>query len=67
MNIAGCNYDVKTIMKNIKIGTGFTIFILFFGMAAIEAFQSFNWLKAIFWFVIGLVFLLADNLKKEQK
>ena len=54
-------------MKNIKIGTGFTIFLLFFGMAAIEAFQSFNWLKAIFWFAIGLVFLVADNLKKEQK
>jgi hypothetical protein len=51
-------------MKNIKIGTGFTVFILFFGVSLIEAFETRNWLKAAFWLAIGLVFLLTDNLKR---
>jgi hypothetical protein len=51
-------------MKKIKIGTNFTIFLLFFGVALLEAFQTSNWLKAAFWLVIGIVFLLADNLKR---
>jgi hypothetical protein len=30
----------------------------------LETFQTRNWLKAVFWVAIGLVFLVADNLKK---
>jgi hypothetical protein len=52
-------------MKKIKLGTGFAVFLLFFGVAALEAFQSRNWLKAAFWAAIGIVFLVADNLKKK--
>jgi hypothetical protein len=51
-------------MKKIKLGTNFTIFLLFFGVAMLETFQTRNWLKAVFWVAIGLVFLVADNLKK---
>jgi hypothetical protein len=36
----------------------------FLGVAALEAFQSANWIKAVFWAAIGIVFLAADNLKK---
>ncbi|MDO8496266.1 MAG: hypothetical protein Q7S43_03210 [bacterium] len=43
-----------------KISTNFTIFILFFGVSAIEAVQTQNWLKVAFWLAIGLVFLWAD-------
>jgi len=46
-----------------KLGTNFAVFLLFFGVAALEAFQTRNWLKAAFWLAIGIVFLLADNLK----
>jgi len=52
-------------MKGIRLGTNFAIFVLFFGVATIEAFQSQSWLKAIFWLTIGIVFLLADNLNKR--
>jgi len=45
----------------IKLGTNFTVFLLFFGVATLEAFQTQDWLKAILWLAIGLVFLLADN------
>ena len=50
-------------MKRIKLGANFTIFLLFFGVATLEAFQTHNWIKAAFWLAIGIVFLLADNLR----
>lgn len=51
-------------MKGIKLSTNFAVFLLFFGVAALEAFQTRNWIKAAFWVVIGIVFLMSDNLKK---
>jgi len=51
-------------MKKIKLGTNFAVFILFFGVGILEAFQTSNWPKAVFWFAIGIVFLVADNLKR---
>lgn len=53
-------------MKRIRFGPGITIFLLFFGVATLEAFQTRSWLKAGFWFAIGLVFLIADNLKRRN-
>jgi len=50
-------------MKKIDF-TNLAIFFLFFGVSVIESFQTQNWLKVIFWFVIGLVFLFADLKKK---
>jgi len=47
--------------------TNFAVFLLFFGVAAVEAFQTKNWLKVIFWCAIGLVFLIADLRKKKNK
>jgi hypothetical protein len=52
-------------MKKMRLSTNFTVFLLFFGVAALEAFQTANWAKAAFWAAIGIVFLLADNMKKE--
>ena len=54
-------------MKKISLSTNFTVFLLFFGVAMIEAFQTRNWIKAAFWLAIGIVFLAADNLKKEKR
>jgi hypothetical protein len=51
-------------MKNIRFGANITIFLLFFGVATLEAVQTRNWLKALFWLAIGIVFLAADNLKR---
>jgi hypothetical protein len=50
-------------VKKIKFGTNFAIFLLFFGVAALEAFQTRNWLKDGFWLAIGIMFLLADNIR----
>lgn len=51
-------------MKKIKPGTGFAVFIIFFGISMLEAFETQNWLRAIFWLAIGVGFFVADNLKK---
>jgi hypothetical protein len=54
-------------MKKIRLSTNFTVFLLFFGVAMLEAFQTRNWIKAGFWLAIGIVFLAADNLKKKRE
>jgi hypothetical protein len=53
-------------MKRPRLGANFTVFLLFFGVATLEAFQTQNWLKTIFWLAIGVGFLVADNLRKAQ-
>jgi len=51
-------------MSGIKLGTNFAVFLLFFGVAALEALQTHNWIKAAFWAAIGVVFLVADNSRR---
>jgi hypothetical protein len=46
-----------------RLGANSVIFILFFGISLLEAFQSHQWLKAFFWLAIGFVFLRADLIK----
>jgi hypothetical protein len=52
-------------MKGINLGANFAVFVLFFGVSVLEAFQTRNWLKALFWLAIGIVFLLADRKATE--
>ena len=54
-------------MRKIRPSTNFAVFLLFFGVAALEAFQTANYAKAAFWAAIGIVFLVADNQKKKDK
>jgi hypothetical protein len=56
-------------LRRINFGSNVAIFLLFFGLAMLEAFQDRNWIKASLWLAIGLVFLVADNLRgaREQK
>jgi len=51
-------------MKRIRLSTNFAVFLLFFGVAFLETIRSQDWIKAAFWAAIGIVFLVADNLKK---
>ena len=54
------------IMERIRLGANFTVFMLFFGVATLEAFQTRNWLKAALWLAIGGMFLVADNRRRER-
>ena len=54
-------------MRKIRFGTNFTIFLLFFGLATLEAFQSANWIRAGFWIAIACVFLYADSAYQTRR
>jgi hypothetical protein len=54
-------------MKQIKPGPGFTIFMLFFALALIDAIRIQDWLKVSFWIGIGVVFLLMDSMGSRRK
>jgi len=46
-------------MRNIKF-TNLAVFIIFFGIALIEAFQKQNWLEAVLFLALGILSLWAD-------
>ena len=53
-------------MKKIKFGAGFAVFIIFFGIAIIDAVKTQNWLRIAFWLAMGCAFVVLDNLKKAH-
>jgi hypothetical protein len=50
-------------MGKLRLGTNVTVFLLFFGIALLDAIQGREWVRAAFWLAIGIVFLRADALK----
>jgi hypothetical protein len=48
-------------MSQLRLGSNFAVFALFFGLSLLEAFQAGNWLRAAFWLAIATVFLYADR------
>jgi len=56
--------DAEKFMKTPKF-TNIAVFIIFFGIALIEAFQKQNWLEAVLFLALGLLSLWAD-IKKPK-
>lgn len=54
-------------MKNIKFGAGFTVFVLFFGVALLEAIKYQHWLSVALWASGAIVFLIMDNMNQRKK
>jgi hypothetical protein len=52
-------------MKRFVPGPGFAIFLIFFGVSLLEAFQTKNWLRVFFWLAIGFLFLVLDNRRRK--
>jgi uncharacterized membrane protein len=46
-------------MKKAMFGSSFAIFVLFFGLAMLDAFQRRHWSRAAFWSVMAIGFLIA--------
>ncbi|HEX6187662.1 MAG TPA: hypothetical protein VFZ40_06260 [Pyrinomonadaceae bacterium] len=44
---------------------GFTVFIIFFGAATLDAITTRSWLRSIFWLAMGVVFFIAGNWRKS--
>jgi hypothetical protein len=51
-------------MRSLRIGNNVTVFLLFFGIALLEATQAGHWPAVIFWLAIGALFLKADQLHR---
>lgn len=51
-------------MKNVRFAN-LTVFVLFFGIALIEALQKQNWLEAALFFALGALSLRADFQKPK--
>jgi len=41
--------------------SNFTIFLLFFGIALLDAIRGGHWLRVAFWVVVGVLFYVADR------
>jgi hypothetical protein len=54
-------------MSNLRLGSNFAVFVLFFGLSLLEAFQAGNWLRAAFWFAIAAVFLYSDRRRNQEQ
>ncbi len=52
-------------LKKIKPRTSFVLFLLFFGIASLEAFRTKNWIAVGYWVLIGVMFLLLDGREKQ--
>ncbi|HEY0355609.1 MAG TPA: hypothetical protein VGC29_05360 [Flavisolibacter sp.] len=53
-------------MKKYKPGNGIIVFLLFFGIALLDAIRSFNLLAILFWISMGIFFLMADNMHRKE-
>jgi hypothetical protein len=53
-------------MQAVRFSTNVAVFLLFFGVALLDALMSGNLLRAAFWVVLGLFFMRADALKRRN-
>jgi hypothetical protein len=54
-------------MTKLTPGTNTAVFVLFFGIALLDALSSGNFLRSAFWVAVGLFFLGADVLKSRKR
>ena len=54
-------------MRKPRMGANMAVFLLFFGVALLDALRGGHWLRAAFWLLIGLVFLLGDTIRQPRE
>jgi hypothetical protein len=52
------------VMNKFNLNPSLTIFILFFGVALIEAIDKHNWVESLLFLLLGAVSFWADRSKK---
>ena len=53
-------------MRKLEFGSNFALFILFFGVALLEALRHGNWIAAAAWSAFSLIFLWADQVRSRK-
>ncbi len=54
-------------MRKPGFGSGFTVFVLFFGLSLLDAVRSHDLLRATLFLAFGAVFLWADLMKPRSR
>ena len=54
-------------MRSMVPGTNTAVFLVFFGIALLDAISSRNFVRSAFWVGIGLLFLAADVFKPRNR
>jgi hypothetical protein len=54
-------------MRKPALGANMTIFILFFGLATIDAINLHAWLRTTFWLGVAAIFILGDLILKGTR
>ena len=54
-------------MVRLRFGPGIVVFLLFFGVATLDAVRSGNWLRAVLWLAAGLLFLVLDSIPRASR
>lgn len=52
-------------LQRLETSTSLTVFFLFFGIAAIDAVVTRNWLHILFWLAIGIAFVWLSRSRKN--
>ena len=61
-----CGATANGLVVMMDLGPNVTVFLLFFGLALLDATLSGDLIAACLWVALGLVFLRADTLKRRE-
>ena len=54
-------------MSKLAFGTNFAVFVIFFGVSLLDAFASRDFLRALLWMAVALLFLRADAIARRKQ
>jgi hypothetical protein len=54
-------------MRNVRLGPTFAVFVLFFGLALIEAIEGHHWLTVVLFVTLALLFLRSEARARRRE
>jgi galactitol-specific phosphotransferase system IIC component len=54
-------------MRKYLLGPNVAVFLLFFGIALLDAIRLRDWIRSALWLAVGLVFLWGDTLGRRSR
>lgn len=54
-------------MKKINLDINWTVLLLFFGISALDALQTQNWIRVGFWLAIGFTFFHLNKSRQSRR
>ena len=54
-------------MRALVLGTNVAVFLVFFGIALVQALEEGHWAIVVFWVLVGAFFLRADIVRDQHR